>query len=256
MTRLILAAAAAIALATPAYAQVFEVIHPEIKKGGFEFEALNGWSLANVDNGDERSAHEFAISYAPTNFWKPILAIEIANPEGASAEYEGFEWENVFLFTGGHHHGHNHDHDHGHAAEFAIGAFAALAVPNAGGIGSGKFEFGPIAEVSFGPASVIGNFIVEVPFEDGEDVGYAYGLSAAAKVGGPFSVGIEAFGEVEGGFVDAPALDQQEHFIGPAVYSAFDIGKGRTIEPRLAFLFGLTDAASDAVLSFNLELKF
>lgn len=35
-----------------------------------------------------------------------------------------------------------------------------------------------------------------------------------------------------------------------------DLGDGRVLEPRAALLFGLTEAAPDATLSFNLELKF
>lgn len=44
--------------------QVFEVIHPEIEAGGFEFESLNGVSLVDVEEGDERSAHEIALGFA------------------------------------------------------------------------------------------------------------------------------------------------------------------------------------------------
>ena len=47
-----------------AAAQVFEVIHPEIEAGGFEFESLNGVSLVDVEEGDERSAHEIALGFA------------------------------------------------------------------------------------------------------------------------------------------------------------------------------------------------
>ncbi|MEM9010300.1 MAG: hypothetical protein AAGE18_03680 [Pseudomonadota bacterium] len=255
-TSILLAAAAF--YAAPGAAQVFEVIHPDVEKGGFEFEVLQGFVLENVEDGEERSAHEIAIAYAPFDFWKPTLAIEIANPENESAEFEAFEWENVFLlpFGGGHGEGHDHGHDHAGEGFFALEAvaiFAALEVPNSGGIGSGAVEVGPIAEIGLGPVETVLNFFFEIPFEDGEGVGIAYAIQANYPVLDQVGIGFEAFGEVENVF---QSETEDEHFIGPAIFTEFDLGRGRVLEPRLAFLFGLTDDAPDAVASLNFELKF
>jgi hypothetical protein len=82
-----------------ATSQVFEVIHPDVVQGGFEMEFLNGMTIGDVEDGEERSAHEIALGYGVFDFWKTTLAIEIANPESESAEFEAFEWVNVFLFA-------------------------------------------------------------------------------------------------------------------------------------------------------------
>jgi hypothetical protein len=238
----------------PAAAQVFEVIHPDVVEGGFEFEVLNGVSLGSVEEGEERSAHEIAFAYAPTHFWKTTLAIEIAKPEGESAEFEAFEWENVFLLPIGD--GHDHDHDHAHGGGFeleAVGLFLGLEVPNTGGIEAGGFEIGPIAEVALGPVETVTNFLFEVPFADDERTGVAYAVQAQYPVFGDFGVGFEAFGEVEGVFTGDR---EDEHLIGPAFFAEFDLGNGRVLEPRVAFLFGVTEDAPDAVASVNFELKF
>lgn len=261
------AAALLVGAASQANAQVFEVVHPDVVRNGFELEFLNGVRLDDVPDGEEFSAHEIALGYAPFSFWKTTFAIEIANPEGEKAEYEGFEWENVLLFPIGEHahggHDHDHGHDHGDNDFFSLGAlgvFVALEVPNEGGFNEGAVEVGPIAEVSFGPMETVANLFVEIPFKDGEDPGLAYAFSAAVPVADldpvAFAAGFEAFGGAEGVFGDAAPIDDNSHVIGPALYSEIDIGRGRTLEPRLAFLFGLTDGSPDAVLSFNIELKF
>lgn len=56
------AIALALLAAPAANAQVFEVIHADVEKGGFELEVLNGLTLSDVAVGDERSAHEIAFS--------------------------------------------------------------------------------------------------------------------------------------------------------------------------------------------------
>jgi len=197
----ILATFAAITLGTsPSHAQVFEVIHPDVVERGFEFEVLNGVVLDDVEDGEERSGHEIAFAYSPTAWWKTTAAIEIANPEDEGGEFEGFEWENVFLLPFGEGHGAGHDHDHsehGFVALEALGIFAALEVPNEGGIGSGAIELGPIAEVAIGPFETVTNFLFEFPFEDDEEVGLAFAFQAVYPVHENIGVGFEYFGEKE-----------------------------------------------------------
>ena len=240
----------------PASALVFEVVHPDVVEGGFEIELLNGVALGSVDEGDERSVHEIALAYSPTDFWKTTAAIELANPQGESVEVEAFEWENLILLPigDGHGHGHSHDHgEHGFLALEALGIFVALEVPNSGGIGAGALEIGPVAEVAIGPVETVANLFAEIPFEDGEGAGIIYALQAAYPVADQFALGFEAHGGVENAFKDE---SEGEHFIGPALFAEFDLGRGRTLEPRLAVLFGLTEDTPDAVASLNLELKF
>ncbi|MFC3231203.1 hypothetical protein ACFOGJ_28405 [Marinibaculum pumilum] len=247
--------------AAPSAAEVFEVIHPEIRKDGFELESLNAVVLSEVARGDERSVHELALSYAPLSFWKPTVALEIANPESESAEVEAYEFESLFLLPlggagAGHDHDHGHDHGHDGAASYALGLYTALGIPNTGGIGKAVATVGPVGEVTWGPVATIGNLFVDLPFEDGVDAGLSYALSVSTGIGGGIDAGVEAFGAVDEAFGNAPPLDQQEHFVGPALYGDFDLGRGRILEPRVALLLGWTDAAPDAVLSFNIELKF
>ena len=131
-----------------------------------------------------------------------------------------------------------------------------MEVPNEGGFDKGALELGPIGEIGVGPVSIIGNLLVEIPFEDGVDPGLVYALGASTEVSDAIAIGVEAFGSIEEAFGDAPPTDEQEHYLGPALYFEADLGRGRVLEPRFAVLFGLTDAAADAVLSLNFELVF
>ncbi|MEB3225700.1 MAG: hypothetical protein VKJ86_07835 [Synechococcus sp.] len=240
--------------ATSAQAQVFEIIHPDVDKGKFKLEVLSGVTLSEVEDGEEAAAFEFALGYGVTDFWKPTFAIELADIEGGNLEVEGIEFTNVFLFTTGEEeHGHDDDdEDHGHGHGGAFGLFAGLEIPNEGGIDEGALEIGPIGEVTIGDINLIGNLIVEVPFKD-EDVGLAYAFGASTSVSESVTLGIEAYGELEGFF---GGTEEQSHFIGPAAYFETSLGKDRVLEPRVALLFGLSEDAPDAVLSFNFEMKF
>jgi hypothetical protein len=249
--------AMALALSTSAEAEVFEVIHPEIEKDGFEIELLNGVTLSNVAAGGEQSVHELAFSYAPFDWWKPTIALEIANPTGGNAEVEAFEFENVFAlpFGGEHNHAHGQGGEDGET-HVGVSGFFGMELPNQAGLNAAEVSFGPILEVEHGDLLGIGNLFLTVPFADGEDPGLAYAVQVAYRAGNWGRVGLEAHGAVEQAFGNAAAFDQQEHFIGPAVYFALDLGHGRILEPRVALLAGYTDAAADAVLSVNIEFKF
>lgn len=242
---------------------IFEVIHPDVVEGGIELEALNTYFAEDVPAGEERSVHEIALGVGVTKWWKTVAAFEIANPEEETAELEAFEWENVFLLwqgggNGGHDHGHDHDHDHGHGhGGDVIGFYAALEVPNKAGIDEGALALGPIAEVGLGSVTLLGNLFVEVPFTDDEDPGLSYALAATTPIAESWKIGLEAHGDIDEAFGDAPDFDDQSHYFGPAIYNGLDLGRGRTLETRFAVLPGLTDDGSrDLALSLNAELKF
>lgn len=241
-----------------AQAAVFEVIHPEVDKGEVEIEVLNGIGISNVEDGDERSAHEFAVGYGLADFWKFTVAVEVANPRGESAEVEGFELENLFilpLFNGTDRKDEKEaaaDGDDDHHSKFTLGFYTALEIPREGGISEGGIEFGPVFETAIGPFEWVGNLLVEAPFSEG-DPGLAYASQISFPVNDSISVGVENFGAFEGLFGDS---EGEEHFAGPAVYFEYELPNGHVLEPRAAVLFGLNEDASDAVLSFNIEYKF
>ena len=241
----------------PAHAGgVFEVIHPDVEQGEIELEFLNS-IFPDVDEG-ERSVHELAIGYGFADFWKTTFAIELANPVGEAFEVEAFEIENLLILFGGHdHEGEEGDVEEAHGLDgVTLGVYGALEIPNEGGLDEGAFAVGPVVGFGVGPVEVIGNLFAEIPFENGVDAGLAYATSAMIGLGdSPFSIGVEAHGEIEEAFGDAPDADEQEHFFGPALGFEAELDKDRKLEARLAFLAGLTEASPDLAVSFNVEFK-
>lgn len=236
--------------AASAQAGIFEVIHPDVEQGEVEIELLTGIGLGHVEDGEERSVHEFAVGVGVTDFWKLIAAVEVANPEGEDAEVEAFEFASLILLPiGEHHHEEAGEDEH---SGFTLGIYTALEVPTQGGLSEGALEIGPVIEAEIGPAEFVGNLFVEVPFADGEDPGLAYASQLVFPVNDYFALGVENYGAFEGLF---GTRGPDVHFAGPAVYFEAMLPNGHVFEPRLAVLFGLNDNSADAVLSFNIEYK-
>ena len=248
-----------------AQAGIFEVTHPDVTKGEIELEFLNGIGLNNVEPGDERSVHEFAVGYGITDYWKFTAAFEVANPRGESAEVEAVELENLIIlpfFGGGHDHEKKHDHDKEKGvadddddddhAPFTLGFFTALEIPIEGGISEGGIEFGPVWEAELGKVEWVGNLLVEAPFSEG-DPGIAYASQLILPINDSVGIGVENFGEFEGAFGSG---GEDEHFAGPAIYFNAELENGHVIEPRAAVLFNLSESPTNAVFSFNVEYKF
>ncbi len=243
----------------PAHAGgIFEIVHPEVEEGAAEFEVLSTVILGSVGAGEERSVHEFAFGFGVTDYWKPVLAFEIANPRGEAPVVEAIEIGNVFILLGGHGHD-DDDHDaEGHGDDesaFTLGFFAGAELPTESDA-KPSISFGPIGEAEIGPVTLLGNFFLEIPTSS-ETPGISYAFGASVAVSNTFAVGVEAHGGFEELFGEnTPDFNDQEHYVGPAIYGTFKTADGLTIEPRAALLFGLTDAAEDMALSVNLEFKF
>ncbi len=247
-------------LASAARAQVFEIIEPDVEQGGFEIEALSGVVLSDVAGDQDRAGHEFSLGYAPFSFWFSEAVIAIAKPVGEGVEYDALEWENTFVIPlGTAEEGVSEGEEDLFAVE-GLGAYLAWEIPKEGGASESSLTVGPIAAVRLGPVDAVVNLFAEIPFSEDEDAGLAFAVSLSTPVAdfgrGNVALGVEGHGAIDGAFVDAQPLDEQGHFVGPAVYSQLDLFKDYTLESRLAILFGLTEESSDAVASLNISLAF
>ncbi len=247
--------------AASARAQVFEIIEPDVEAGGFEIEVLSGVVLGEVEGDLDRAGHEFSLGYAPFSFWFSEAVIAVAKPADEGVEYDAFEWENTFVIPLAIEDGVAPDGEGRDLfAVEGLGAYLSWEVPREGGAGDSSLSVGPIAAVRVGPVESVLNLFAEIPFDEDEEAGLAFALSVATPVAdfgrGDVSLGFEGHGTIDGAFVDAQPLDEQGHFLGPAVYSEIELNNGYALESRLALLFGLTESSSDAVASFNISLGF
>lgn len=225
-----------------AQASIFYVIPGEVEQGEIEFEFLNGIDLGHTEHGEERSVHEIAVGLGITDYWKLTGAFEVANPEGENAKIEAVEIENLFLLPG------VNVEENG----FALGLFAQLDIKTHGGLSEGSLSIGPVYRTDIGLVEFTGNLFVDVPFAEEENTGLYYATQFIYPVTEQFGIGVENFGIFREAFGDH---GHDRHVMGPALFWDLDLGNGHILEPKLAVLFGLNEAAPDAALSFNLVYK-
>lgn len=182
-----------LAIPTHSFAgSVFEVIELEADKGAIELEALSGIAVGGVEPGDERSAHEFAIGYGIADFWKFTFGFEVANPRDENAEVEAFEIENLFLLPFGANAKGKAKSDDGF--DYSLGFYSALEISREEGLDEGELALGPVFEAEFGALELTTNTFLTVPFENGEDPGFAYAVALKTEVNDAISLGFEAHG--------------------------------------------------------------
>ena len=86
-----------------------------------------------------------------------------------------------------------------------------------------------------------------------EGIALNYGWQVKYEVRSGFAVGIEGFGVVEN-LSNSPGWSQQEHRIGPAIFTEIALSKDLKITPDFGLLFGLTSATQDVALKLNVGL--
>lgn len=232
-------------LALPAAA--FELEEGTTEENSVEMEISNSVFLGDVDNGDDRSTHEVGVTWGLLHGWSTGLAFELTNEAGGEIAFEGVEWSNTIAILGG-------ETERGPEG-LTLALFTAF-----------EFEFeesddveltiGPAIGIELDPIELTVNPFVTVPLGGGSDAGFTYALGAYYEVSDDLAVGIEAHGEIEDAFSNAPGLSQQEHFIGPAIAFEIEAEEDREVEFRLGSFFGLTEATPTVGLSLNLELGF
>ncbi|MDX2158347.1 MAG: hypothetical protein SFW09_17760 [Hyphomicrobiaceae bacterium] len=112
--------------------------------------------------------------------------------------------------------------------------------------------FGPILTLKADKLSFTANPFLERTFGRNHEEGIAlnYGWHAKYELRDGLAIGIEGFGVVDN-LGHAPPLEQQEHRIGPAVFTELALARDVKITPDLGLLFGLTRGTPDVALKLN-----
>lgn len=143
-------------------------------------------------------------------------------------------------------------------------------LPQEGGIGLGWFAsvevstdhattnstlFGPIVVLQSGKLSFAANPFFEKTFGRNRVEGIAlnYGWNAKYQLNESLAIGVEAFGLIEN-LGAPPPISEQEHRIGPALFTTIKLTNDLTITPDVGLFFGLTEATPDLTLKFNVGI--
>jgi hypothetical protein len=230
-----------------AAAQALDIDHPEIKAGEREVRSVNivNGGYRSGLTGEPRSSHEIGAGYAPTDWFKAILHVDLENLIGEEviADHVGFE-SIVSLRKAG--------EDGG----LALGWYTGLMV-STDRLSTNSLILGPIIKLSQGKASLTLNPYIEDTFgrNAGPGLNALYGWQARYEFAEGVSVGVEGFGMI-GNLGDIPAFDVQDHRVGPGLFLSFDVGSGREYLLDVGLLAGVTDAAPDATLKINFGSTF
>jgi hypothetical protein len=80
-----------------------------------------------------------------------------------------------------------------------------------------------------------------------------YAWQAKYELREGLAVGVEGYGLVEN-LGAPPRLAEQQHRIGPVLYTEVEVAKNLKLAPSIGLLFGLTPATADVALRFNVDI--
>jgi len=242
-----LATAAALLLASPAFAQ-FQIESSTTASQQVELELLNTIRTGSFAAGTDRSAHEAGVNWGALKFWNAGLSVLIVNPRGGSPTVDGVRWTSTVAIFGG------------EAGPGINGMSLALYMDVLLDLGTPEqhvLTIGPALGGDFAPLEVALNTFATIPLSGANrDVGFRYAAGAMYDVSHSVALGMEAHGEIPRVFDNRPSFSRQEHVLGPALRLRLEPENSRGADLRLGSFFGLTSAAPTVGLSANLELDF
>jgi hypothetical protein len=230
----------ALSLPSLAGAQTFDVKQLDVKKGALEL-GLDNTVQAGISRPDaNRSAHDQSLDYGVTDWWRLSGVIKLENPLSAEVRVARTAVENILVLQ---------------------------ASPKGGGIGLGWFtsleastdpattnssQFGPIVVLQRDKLSFTANPFFEKTFGHNRIEGIAlnYGWNAKYQINERLAIGVEGFGLIEN-LGNSPRFSDQQHRIGPALFTAITLGHDLTITPDIGIFFGLTEATPNVTLKLN-----
>jgi len=217
---------AAAAVAGPAD----KVYMPIVEAGETEFELRGGH--ARLDGGGDVNALVFDVGYGVTPRWFTELAVEYENGPGGSGEFAAVEWENVFQLT-----------EQGRYW-LDLGLFAEYEVKREGGAAD-EIVIGPMLQKDVGRSQMNLNILFErqvgAGAENETEVAYAGQVKWRGRPEREW--GLQAFGE------------EDEHRLGPALFSSHRLHNGNKFKFDAALLFGVTPETPDVTARFQVEYE-
>jgi hypothetical protein len=199
-------------------------------------------SLITGAGGRTRWSHALEAEWAPSRYWKTEFYDVLSQSAPRPLVEQSVEWENIFPVAKGPH--------------LDAGFLVRGDLPSHG-CGPGTGGIMPIISSKLGVETLTLNF----PFEGQSGPGAFQGTRsdyAAREITwiNPYAApAFEAFGW-PGPVGRWPALADQTHLGGPAIYGIVPLDRGRLLRYSASCLFGLTRAFGGRLAVFRLEYRY
>lgn len=241
MRRVAVAACLMVALAANARAQTFDVKQPEAEKGVVEFGPETMFARGLPD-GANRHANEQALFYGIADWWKINGAVKLEQPSGDDLRLVGAAVGNVFVLKA---------IDDKRAYDTGLGWFTEVTVSTHRDA-TNAVLFGFIPKVKLDKLSITANPFLEKTFGRNREEGIAlvYGWQVKYELHDGLALGLEGYGVVDN-LGNSPPMSDQEHRIGPVLYTEIPIRPDFKLAADAGVLFGLTPGTPDVALKVN-----
>jgi hypothetical protein len=227
-----------------ASAQTFDVKDTEIKQG-LEFGTSNTFQAGLPASGGNRTAHDKSLDYGINERWRLSAVGKFERPDESDLRFSAVSVESLFVLK---------PIDDKKDVDVGLGWFVGVqgatnhAVQN-------NVQFGPILSFKADKIAINANPFFEKTFGRNriDGIALSYGWNAKYEISKTVSIGVEGFGFVENVGGGTP-LAEQEHRIGPALFTEVAITKDYSITPDFAVLFGLTKGTPDVAFKLNVGI--
>jgi hypothetical protein len=211
---------------------------PIVEKGETEFEFRGGYR--DFHGAPSEHAFVFDVGYGVTSRWRTELVLEYAAEEGNPGTLEAWEWENVFVLT-----------EQGqHWAD--VGLF--FEYENVFAAGPDEIKIGPMFQKEIGPTIANLNLIFER--EVGDDASGETELAYTWQVKWRGREALEWGVQGMGGLGELGHLGEEDsHIVGPALFGVRRLANGDKFAWNGAVLGGISEAAPDVTVRFQLEYE-
>ncbi|MFM9941741.1 MAG: hypothetical protein ACKVP7_19830 [Hyphomicrobiaceae bacterium] len=247
-TAIVLGVAVAACVPGSASAQTFDVKPLEVKKGELELSSENSLHVHvphALGSDINRMSNDHGLHYGVTDWWKIAGIFKFEKPEQDEYRFSKVAMENVIILKA---------LDEKAQRDLGLGWFTSIEA-SVHRDTTNAVQYGPIVTLKADKLSFTANPFFEKTFGRNhiEGTAFVYGLQAKYDIREGFALGIEAFGVIEN-LGNTPPWEEQEHRIGPVLFTEFELAKDVKIAPDFGVLFGLTKATPDVAFKLNVGI--
>lgn len=224
----------------------FKVKQPDAETGEFELETVGNYGRSGDPLTDNQQSFVHELEYGVNNWWRTGLEFETNRDAGPGnhLKFDAMTWENWIVF--------------GERGQYWLDA-AWFAEYSHGMLNQTPDEvtFGPLLRKEIGPTVNTVNLLLtkEVgPYASTGRASFSYAWETRIQTGWPIDPGFQAYGQ-PGAFGHFAPISQQDHRIGPQLFTEIhDLGPG-TLKANAGILFGLTPATPRQTFRWQLEYE-